>query len=674
MLRLSHPGAPRWAPPRAFFALTPVALAAVLLCCSSSFGQAGLGDVLGAQAAGQELEGANARRAADARNDIQGEADAEAAQDEGAADAPAPVPAANRNANAPSYTDSDGLARGRADGMQDKWGDAHAMYRDTRPFVSWLKLLPVVLVFLFWIRTCDWVNRASQIHKLGYAKWNGIVTFCGLAGLLIVALVPLYAASMPIYALLVFGPFIAFSIVHNKSVEQHQKVFTKDWWQYSMATLANKFGAKIDVEKRADYEKGPPVDLIARGGEDDRANQANLMTARLSPGYVLVKELIADMANRRSDRVLLDYGQESVGVRHYIDGVWDASDPRDRESGDVMLAVMKQLANLDVKERSKKQKGKFAAAFNGSKYTCPIVSQGVKTGERVMVSLQNVDNKALDTFVELGMRDKISEPWQAALQQSEGLLLVSAMPEGGLTTLVDVSLLETDRLMRDVFSIEEKSAPQREIENIAPHYYDAAAGESPATLMPKLIRKYPDFYIVRDFEDAESAKVMIEQANEGKLVLTTTRAKDAAESMLRVLQKKAPHKEFCQAISAVLNTRLIRVLCPECKVGYEPAPELLKKLGIPAGKVEQLYRPPTAEEANKPCKKCAGSGYFGRTGLFELLIVDDQVREVLRKQPKVELVRKASRAAGMRTLQEEGVLLIAKGSTSLQELQRVLKQ
>ncbi len=124
---------------------------------------------------------------------------------------------------------------------------------------------------------------------------------------------------------------------------------------------------------------------------------------------------------------------------------------------------------------------------------------------------------------------------------------------------------------------------------------------------------------------------------------------------------------------AVLNTRLIRTLCPACKFGYPATPELLKKLGIPAGKVTTLYRPPKEDEIDKPCPKCAGIGYQGRTGLFELLIVNDQVREILLKQPKLDLLRKASRAAGMRTMQEEGILLIAKGETSLNELSRILK-
>jgi type II secretory ATPase GspE/PulE/Tfp pilus assembly ATPase PilB-like protein len=119
--------------------------------------------------------------------------------------------------------------------------------------------------------------------------------------------------------------------------------------------------------------------------------------------------------------------------------------------------------------------------------------------------------------------------------------------------------------------------------------------------------------------------------------------------------------------------RLIRKLCDACKVAYAPTPELLKKLGIPAGKIEALYRVPKPEELEKPCQQCNNIGYVGRTGLFELLVADDKVREVLTRSPKMDLLRTAARAAGMRTFQEEGLLLVAKGVTSIPELQRVLK-
>jgi type II secretory ATPase GspE/PulE/Tfp pilus assembly ATPase PilB-like protein len=145
---------------------------------------------------------------------------------------------------------------------------------------------------------------------------------------------------------------------------------------------------------------------------------------------------------------------------------------------------------------------------------------------------------------------------------------------------------------------------------------------------------------------------------------------------LRLLQMKLPQKQFASVVTAVLYQRLIRKLCPDCKVGYTPPAEVLKKLGIPPGKVQQLYRPPKPEEIEEQkqvCQTCQGIGYFGRTGIFELLMVTDQMREILAKQPNLDLLRKAARADGQRSLQEEGILLVAKGVTSLQELQRVLK-
>jgi type II secretory ATPase GspE/PulE/Tfp pilus assembly ATPase PilB-like protein len=257
----------------------------------------------------------------------------------------------------------------------------------------------------------------------------------------------------------------------------------------------------------------------------------------------------------------------------------------------------------------------------------------------------------------------------------KGMLIIAGMPEGGVTTLTDVSLLEADRLLRDFVSIEELNHRERELENIDVHTFDASKGETAAAMIPALIRKYPNVYVLRDLSDTEAAKLLLREVqDEERLLITNVHAKSAPEALLRMLQLKVPHKEFATTVTAVLCTRLIRKLCDSCKVAYTPTPDLLKKLGIPQGKVEALYRTPKPEEIEKPCKECAGLGFNGRTGIFELLEVDDQMREVLLKKPQLELARKVARAGGMRPLQEEGLLLVAKGVTSLAELQRVLKE
>lgn len=559
---------------------------------------------------------------------------------------------------------------------KDKWNDTHSIWRATSPFVAWPKILLFTFLLLIWVRSGDWINRDSQLFHTGYGKWNPIIFFPFLAiALLLFFIVGYYWVALGVAFVTYLATFIPYVVIRNKSVEPHEKVFTPDWFRYEFAHLANKVGIKMEVERRADYEKGAQVELKAIAAPEDRDNQANLITARQSPGYLLVKELIADMVDRRSERAVLDYTQEAVVVRQLIDGVWHNSEGRDRESGDVMLAVMKTLANLNASERRKKQESRFAAKYNEHSFVCPILSQGVPTGERVNLQLVGGYQRIFKTYEDLGMRSKIADQWRELLAREKGLLVIAAPPEGGLTTLTDVSLIETDRLMRDFVAIEEVNQREREIENIEVTTYDKTKGETSASVLEALIRKYPNVFVMRDFSDTAASKILVEQArDEDRLVITSVHAKDATEALLRLLQQKVPHKDFSNTVTGVLCTRLIRRLCDSCKVAYPPTPDLLKKLGIPAGKVEALYRTPKPEEIDKPCKECGGLGMKGRVGLFELLEVDDKVREVLLKAPKIDLLRKAARLAGMRTFQEEGVLLVAKGVTSLAELQRILKE
>ena len=182
---------------------------------------------------------------------------------------------------------------------------------------------------------------------------------------------------------------------------------------------------------------------------------------------------------------------------------------------------------------------------------------------------------------------------------------------------------------------------------------------------------------VRDLVSAELVSVLCREAHQGKLILAAIRANDAAEALLRVLALKVPPAELARAVTAVVGQRLVRKLCEKCKEAYQPPAEVLQKLNISPGRVSAFYRPPQPDPQAKKkpeiCPACQGVGYAGRTALFELLIVDDTVRKVLQTTPKLDLLRQAARNAGMRTLQEDGILLVAKGVTSLPELLRVLK-
>jgi type II secretory ATPase GspE/PulE/Tfp pilus assembly ATPase PilB-like protein len=279
----------------------------------------------------------------------------------------------------------------------------------------------------------------------------------------------------------------------------------------------------------------------------------------------------------------------------------------------------------------------------------------------------------IHTLEELGMRPKTQEKLKEVLGQPRGFVVFSAPPAGGLSSLFDGALKACDRYMRDFASIEDVAHREHDIENVHVTTYNAAAGETPVPTLQKVIRTYPNVLVMRHLPDVETVKFLCDQVREDRLIMTAVRAKDSAEALLRVMMLKVAPKDFANAVTGALCVRLIRKLCDQCKEPYPPPQQLLQQLGLPPGKVQAFFRPPSEPDPKKPCPNCQGIGYKGRTGMFELLIVDDAVREVLMKSPKLDLVRAAARKGGMKTFQDEGLVLVVKGVTSLPELQRALQ-
>ena len=209
------------------------------------------------------------------------------------------------------------------------------------------------------------------------------------------------------------------------------------------------------------------------------------------------------------------------------------------------------------------------------------------------------------------MRPKLIEDLKVALAQPQGMVVVSTPPGGGLSTLFAATISEMDRFVRGFVGIESAAVKELNVENVPMTYFDPAAGQTPTAVLPKLIREHPDVYVVPDMVDAESATMLCEQVEqENRMVVTSIRAKEAAESLLRVMMLKVPPAKFAASVTVALNQRLIRKLCPKCKEGYAPTAQVLEQLGIPAGRVEAFYRPP--QQPEEVCTDCQGIGYLGR--------------------------------------------------------------
>ncbi|HEV3137278.1 MAG TPA: ATPase, T2SS/T4P/T4SS family [Pirellulales bacterium] len=557
------------------------------------------------------------------------------------------------------------------------WPNLGGFSRGGGSYLSPWKILAAWLLFLAWVRTTDWISQDGQLFKLKFGLWNPIAFFSFFLAFLLLWIIPIFAVGMVLMFITYVAPLTAYVIYRNQQVESHDKVLTKKHLRRMIARAVNKIGIKMEGADDDPRELGPDVQFSALGGATERDNSVNLLTARQSPGFLPARELLFDALEERATHVMLDFSVEATAVRYQIDGIWTDRAPLDRANGDVVLSVFKSLSALKVNDRRSRQSGSFGMEVAKEKYICKITSQGTQTGERALVHL-DPRKPIFKTLDEVGMRPKMQEQLDELVQEN-GLILFSAMPIGGLATTMDVAILSSDRFVRNWVTVTDASKPpEREIENLHVTTYASAAGETPATVLPKLMRTYPDVVVVRDVSDVETLSILCEQVGQKRLVLTSVRAKEAVEALLRCLMLKIPVEEFAPVVTAVLNTRLIRKLCEACKEAYAPPAEVLKQMGLPAGRVEALYRPPTApidpKHPDVVCEQCQGVGYLGRTAIFELLAVDDEIRAVLATAPKLDALRAAARKAKHRSLQEEGVLLVARGITSLQELLRVLKQ
>ena len=436
---------------------------------------------------------------------------------------------------------------------------------------------------------------------------------------------------------------------------------------------------------------GPPLIFTAQGGEGIE-NDANLIRARQSMGIVTAKELFFDLIQKRSHRVLLEFTRQSVAGGFDVDGIMQRIAPMDRPTGDVMLAVLKTLANLNPTERRARQDGTFAIRFNRIQMNCTITTQGTKTGERVLIKLQP-KVELLHSMEDLGMREKMLEQFKILIGRplgeevpppSKGLFIFSAPDNGGLSTLWRVGLGTTDRYLRDFVCFDNVVPEEAAVENVGMVSYDLQQGDKPEEILKKQLLKQPEVLLFPRMPNRETLDLISRQViDEGSLSFTAIRAKDCAEALLRIRSLNPNAEEFAETMSAVLNMRLVRRLCEQCKQAYRPNPAVLQKLRIPVDRVSTLYRewqpPPPEQEIKRKtdepeiCLTCNGVGYRGRIGLFELLEVDDSIREALKKQPRLDVIRELARKSGMRTLQEEGILAAVQGITSLNELQRALK-
>lgn len=430
-----------------------------------------------------------------------------------------------------------------------------------------------------------------------------------------------------------------------------------------------------------DDEYIPPIQ-ITPAGETAEEQDATLEVVEPSPGFPAAARLLAEAIEKEAITTVLDFSPQQVTLRFLIDGLWHSGTPMDRETGDFMLATLKKIAGLEYRERRARQENKFTTLYQKKKQQVRLVSQGIKSGERVAIYL-DWKKPPMETVEQLGMRDSMVKQLSEILENRQGgMLLVSALPGEGYTSVWRGVLDTCDRLTRDYCVIEEKTEVEPEVINIQSIVFDRSKGDNAMTPIAQLLLKQPDVLAFNELPDAETIDSIVSLSVDKNLpIYVRSPGKHALDSLLRLLVKKPNVERFVERLDAVISMRLIRKLCDNCKIGYKPHPALLQKLKIPPGRIAEMYKPfvfrpgmlDENEDEIEPCRNCHGIGYKGRTGIFELLKMNEDLRQTLMQTPRLDRLMAVAQRHGHISLQQEGIVMVARGLTSIEELQRVLK-
>jgi type II secretory ATPase GspE/PulE/Tfp pilus assembly ATPase PilB-like protein len=387
-------------------------------------------------------------------------------------------------------------------------------------------------------------------------------------------------------------------------------------------------------------------------------------------------EMVVEALERRATDIHLEPTRDEMSVRFRIDGILHPSAPFSRAMGDAIVNIFKVLSKMDITEKRKPQDGSFSAQVDERQVDFRVATAGSVAGEKLVMRILD-KSKALIDLTQLGMRDRMREQVHGLVQQPHGMMVVCGPTGAGKSTTLYACLSEIDRYQRNVITVE--NPVEYNVSNVTQIEINIKAGKTFASELRSILRQDPDVIMIGEIRDQETAEIACQAAQTGHMVFTTLHANDSVTALVRLIDLGVQPFSIGSAVSGVLSQRLVRLLCPKCKVRYRPNPDMLRKANLPADKIKYFYRPPDAADKEgdgddaEACRHCGGTGYRGRTGIFELLILNDTIRDLMRENPNPNAIKQEAIKTGMKYLQEDGLRQVIEGKTSIQELLRVCK-
>jgi type IV pilus assembly protein PilB len=382
----------------------------------------------------------------------------------------------------------------------------------------------------------------------------------------------------------------------------------------------------------------------------------------------LVNSLILQAAEDGASDLHLEPQEDGLLVRMRVDGVLREVQLIPNRTAAAVIARLKALARLEVDERGMPQHGRMSldAAVAGRRLDLRVATLPTVEGESVVIRLLDRSRRAA-TLQELGLSEDMVAQLERVIARGKGALVVTGPAGSGISTTLYALLAEIKRPEINVVTVED--AVEHQLPGIKQVQIDEQAGFTYGTALRSILRSDPDVVMVGEIRDPETARISIEAALTGHLVLTAVHANDAPHGLTRLADMGVEPFLIGSTVSAVLAQRLARKLCAHCCEMYAPsADELIKARVSPevaaASDGMVFYR-------RRGCPRCHQTGYRGRIGIYQLLVVSEQLEAIAAANPSREQIERAAIAEGMRTLWDDGLAKVAAGFTSIEELVRV---
>lgn len=403
---------------------------------------------------------------------------------------------------------------------------------------------------------------------------------------------------------------------------------------------------EADVEI-SESESAEAVDLEQQAGE--------------SPVIRYVNYIIQTAVKEGASDIHIEPAEKKVKVRFRIDGILFEMMNPPASMAAAITSRLKIMANLDISERRIPQDGRIRCTVQGRKLDLRMSTLPAGSGEKTVLRI--LDTRSINVQLEdLGFDETTLQIWKNQVKAPHGIVLVTGPTGSGKTTTLYSSIRQLDKNKLNISTVEDPI--EYHLDGITQTQMHEKIGMTFARALRALLRQDPDVIMLGEIRDHETAHIAVQAALTGHLVLSTLHTNDAPGSITRLINIGLEPFLVGAAVNGVLAQRLVRRLCAQCKEEVAPSEEMAEFL-------EMQGFDPTKMWAPKGCDRCRNTGYSGRVGIYEMLVVDDQVRDIIARNPNVAEFRRLCIERGMRTLRMDGLEKVRSGLTTVHEILRV---